>query len=144
MCTKIQAFAVLTGIILSVLTLNFSNSFAGTPNIVSASAQKRVNNTYDFTVVVRHDDDNRKHWVNRWDILTPNRTLIKSRVFLHGHPHEQPFTRQLKKVMVPAGAGFVYIRAHDLAHGFGPVVKVNLPTTGPDSIFDWLRLNLGL
>ena len=144
MFTKIQVFSLLAVISVSGLMLNLSNSFAGTPNIISAYAQKRANNTYNFTVVVRHDDDKRKHWVNRWDVLTPNRTLIKSRVFLHGHPHEQPFTRHLKKVSVPTGAAFVYIRAHDLVHGFGPMVKVNLPTTGPNSVFDWLRLNLDL
>ncbi len=51
------------------------------------------------------------------------------RVLAHPHVNEQPFTRSLKGVKVPAGIERVLIRAHDSVHGYGSqVVELTLPT----------------
>jgi hypothetical protein len=40
-------------------------------------------------------------------------------VLLHPHVNEQPFTRSLGNVKVPAGIDRVIIRARDSLHGWG-------------------------
>ena len=44
--------------------------------------------------------------------------LLGSRVLYHPHENEQPFTRSLAGVVIPAGLRQVKIRARDSLHGF--------------------------
>ena len=51
-----------------------------------------------------------------------------TRVLLHPHDHEQPFTRSLPRVAVPEGLRRVAVRAHDSVHEYGgAVMTVRLP-----------------
>lgn len=102
-------------------------TWADAPAVVDAKAKHRGNNVYDFTVTVLHKDTGWEHYVDRWDVLTPNREFIKWRVLLHPHPNEQPFTRHLRKVQVPRNLTYVYIRAHDTVHGLSPLYRLELP-----------------
>lgn len=70
-------------------------------------------------VTVRHADDGWAHYADRWEILTLGGELIATRVLLHPHDAEQPFTRDLGGVRLPAGTTAVIVRAHDKLHGFG-------------------------
>ena len=45
--------------------------------------------------------------------------MLGTRVLAHPHENEQPFTRDLSGVAVPAGVAEVVIRAHDKVEGFG-------------------------
>jgi len=40
-------------------------------------------------------------------------------VLHHPHEKEQPFTRSLSGVRVPAGVNMMIVRAHDKVHGHG-------------------------
>lgn len=42
-----------------------------------------------------------------------------SRLLLHPHENEQPFTRSQSGIVIPAGVTQVRVRAHDLVDGFG-------------------------
>jgi hypothetical protein len=49
------------------------------------------------------------------------------RTLHHPHVEEQPFTRSLSGVRVPAGVDQVSVRARDSVHGYGgETVTVNL------------------
>ncbi|MEZ4559951.1 MAG: hypothetical protein R2854_26500 [Caldilineaceae bacterium] len=50
------------------------------------------------------------------------------RVLLHPHVNEQPFTRSLGNVVIPADVDTVVVRAHTLVAGYGPVT-VTVPLT---------------
>lgn len=56
------------------------------------------------------------------------KTVYGERVLYHPHVSEQPFTRSLSGVAVPAGVREVIVRGHDKVHGLGGVeMRVVLP-----------------
>ena len=65
------------------------------------------------------DDAGWEHYADRWDVVSPDGEVLASRVLLHPHENEQPFTRSLGGVAVPEGVTRVIIRAHDNVHGLG-------------------------
>lgn len=61
-------------------------------------------------------------------MVAPDGTVLGTRVLLHPHEDEQPFTRSLSGVSVPAGIDRVTLQAHDLVHGYGGAeTQVTLP-----------------
>ncbi len=93
--------------------------------ITKSSTENRV---YSFDVTVSHGDEGWKHYVNSWDIVHPDGTILATRVLYHPHVSEQPFTRSLSGVKIPAGISTVIIQAHDVVHGYGgKVVSSQLP-----------------
>jgi hypothetical protein len=60
--------------------------------------------------------------------MGPDGTVLGERVLLHPHETEQPFTRDLSGVVIPAGIEEVTVRAGDNVHGFGgEEMRVVLP-----------------
>jgi len=83
-----------------------------------------------FSVTLEHDDEGWDHYANQWDVVTLDGNLLKSRVLYHPHENEQPFTRSLSGVVVPAGTRAVKIRARDSKHGYSAEeYTVQLPAT---------------
>ncbi len=81
-----------------------------------------------FSVTLEHADEGWNHYADRWDVVTLDGKLLKSRVLHHPHENEQPFTRSLSGVEIPADAEQVRIRARDSKHGYSPrEVVVDLP-----------------
>lgn len=73
-----------------------------------------------FAVTLEHADEGWHHYANQWDVVTTEGQLLKSRVLYHPHENEQPFTRSLSGVTIPAGVKQVRIRAKDSVHGYSP------------------------
>lgn len=102
---------------------------AGEPCIIEGGARCDADRNCDFSVTLRHNDEGWDHYADRWEILDEAGNIIATRVLAHPHVNEQPFTRSLKGVKVPAGIERVLIRAHDSVHGYGSqVVELTLPT----------------
>lgn len=79
----------------------------------------RTGNTYTFNVTVRHADEGWDHYANRWEVVSMDGNVIATRVLAHPHVNEQPFTRSLSGIRLPAGTKQVRLRAHDSVHGHG-------------------------
>jgi hypothetical protein len=61
-------------------------------------------------------------------VLGPDGAVLGERVLLHPHETEQPFTRSLSGVVIPAAIDEVTVRAGDKVHGFGGAeMRVALP-----------------
>lgn len=75
--------------------------------------------TYTFDVTVQHADTGWKHYADQWRVLAPDGTVLGTRVLYHPHVEEQPFTRRLSGVQIPANIDRVTIQAHDSVHGWG-------------------------
>ena len=101
-----------------VLLIAGGASHAGPADVVSASAECSAS-ICTFVVTVRHDDEGWSHYANAWEILTPEGSVLATRVLRHPHVGEQPFTRELRGVKVPAALTSVRIRARDSVHGIG-------------------------
>ena len=74
---------------------------------------------FDLDVTLRHEDSGWDHFANRWEVVAPDGRVLATRVLAHPHVHEQPFTRGLSGVRIPAESTWVRLRAHDLVHGYG-------------------------
>jgi hypothetical protein len=94
-------------------------AIAGEADVVDASVQRTAENTYAFSVTVRHADTGWEHYADRWQVLGPDGAVLGERILLHPHETEQPFTRELSGVVLPEGVDAVTIRAGDKVHGFG-------------------------
>ncbi|GAB4373697.1 MAG: hypothetical protein Kow00114_35800 [Kiloniellaceae bacterium] len=92
---------------------------AGEADVVAAEAARESDGTWRFRVTVRHADEGWNHYADRWQVETPEGRVLGTRVLLHPHETEQPFTRALGGVVVPEGVTEVVIRAHDSVHGDG-------------------------
>jgi hypothetical protein len=92
---------------------------AGEADVVGAEAAAQGGGTWRFNVTVAHGDTGWDHYADRWEVLAPDGRLLGTRVLLHPHEQEQPFTRSLGGVAIPAGVARVTLRAHDSVHGLG-------------------------
>jgi hypothetical protein len=104
-------------------------------------AVQGADGTWTFHVTVRHPDTGWEDYANGWDVLTPDGTVLKpdpdspfTRLLLHPHVDEQPFTRSQSGIVIPPDAAQVRVRAHDLVDGYGGrEVVVDLTIhSGPD------------
>ncbi|MCW8964002.1 MAG: hypothetical protein OQL16_09410 [Gammaproteobacteria bacterium] len=89
---------------------------AGEVTIVDANASKR-SNTYHFNVTLKHADTGWDHYADQWQVLTPDHKVLGTRTLYHPHVKEQPFTRSLGGVSIPADISTVIIQARDTVHG---------------------------
>ncbi|MEM8689501.1 MAG: hypothetical protein AAGF81_19395 [Pseudomonadota bacterium] len=104
------------GIVLALFSIAAA---AGEADVEKVTVQKASNGLYTFNVTVRHADEGWEHYANRWDVVAPDGTVLGTRVLVHPHVDEQPFTRSLRGVEIPEGLKSVIIRAHDSVHQLG-------------------------
>jgi hypothetical protein len=81
---------------------------------------------WTFHVTVQHPDTGWDDYADGWDVVLPDGTLANpdtstpfTRLLLHPHVNEQPFTRSQRGVTIPADVTTVTVRAHDIVDGFG-------------------------
>lgn len=111
-----------------VLLLLAKMAYAGEADVIEVAIERTAGNTFHFDVTVGHDDEGWNHYADRWDVLAPDGTVLGTRTLYHPHVDEQPFTRSLSGVQIPAYINIVTIRAHDSVHGYGhKTVSVEVP-----------------
>jgi hypothetical protein len=93
--------------------------FAGEADVVDVEVNCDAESGCAFHVTVLHADEGWEHYANRWEVLTVDGEILATRELAHPHENEQPFTRSLRGVRIPAGISEVVIRAGDSVHGFG-------------------------
>jgi len=81
---------------------------------------------YNFSVRILHEDSGWEHYVNRYEILNEKGHLLATRILVHPHENEQPFTRTLNGVVMK-DLKKVYVRAHDSVDGYSKLYEVTLP-----------------
>jgi len=91
---------------------------AGQVRILDARARPDGGGGYRFDVTLRHADSGWDHYADKWQVIGDDDRLLGERILLHPHVNEQPFTRSLGGVEVPADTHRVRIRAHDNVHGY--------------------------
>jgi hypothetical protein len=113
----------------------------GNADVLHVKAVQASNGTWTFHVTVSHPDTGWEDYADGWDLLTGENTVLKpdtdspfTRLLLHPHVDEQPFTRSQSGIVIPPGVTEMRVRAHDLVDGYGGrEVLVDLDTpSGPD------------
>jgi hypothetical protein len=106
----------------------FMNEESNPPDadVTFVKAVLESDGTWTFHVTVAHPDTGWEDYSDGWDIVTPDGTVLKvdpqdpfTRLLLHPHENEQPFTRSQRGVVIPSGTTWVRVRAHDIVSGFG-------------------------
>lgn len=123
-----RVFALL--LILLGVALGPGAAAAKDAHVVAVKAVQAANGSWRFDVTVRSNDTGWKKYADRWEVLGPDGAVLGTRVLLHPHESEQPFTRSLSGVRIPAGVSRVTVRAHDKVNGYGgKTVTIVLPGT---------------
>lgn len=113
---------------MTVAMLMIPSALAGEPEVVDAEVTKGTDGRFNFRVTVLHEDEGWDHYADRWEVVSPSGEVLATRVLLHPHETEQPFTRGLAGVRIPPGTTTVILRAHDKVHGLGAKTRtIELP-----------------
>ncbi|MDJ0756693.1 MAG: hypothetical protein QNJ45_24370 [Ardenticatenaceae bacterium] len=107
---------------------------AADANVTFVRAVEGSDGSWTFHVTVEHPDTGWEDYADGWDVVTPTGVVVKksesdpfTRLLLHPHETEQPFTRSQSGLTIPADVTEVVVRAHDLVNGWGGVsVTVDL------------------
>ncbi len=92
-------------------------SLANEVEIIDVKARQQSDKTWHFDVTLKHDDEGWNHYANQWQIIAPDNKILGTRTLYHPHIKEQPFTRSLSGVKIPADIKTVRIIARDTVHG---------------------------
>jgi hypothetical protein len=99
---------------------------AGNADVLFVRAVQNADGRWTFHVTVEHPDSGWEDYADGWDVVTPDGEVLKvnpddrfTRLLLHPHETEQPFTRSQSGVVIPEGVTQVRVRAHDLVDGYG-------------------------
>ena len=98
-------------------------ALAGEADVVGVKVTKTGEETFRFDVTVKHADTGWEHYADKWDVVAPDGRVLGTRVLHHPHVEEQPFTRSLSGVKIPASVARVTVRAHDKVDLYGGVEK---------------------
>jgi len=123
------------------MTLDQPREIGGDADVEFVRAVQSSDGSWTFHVTVSHLDTGWEDYADGWDVVDPDGLVYKvktsdpfTRVLLHPHENEQPFTRSQSAITIPDSTNSVTVRAHDLTDGFGGhQITVNLLTeSGPE------------
>ncbi len=104
---------------LAIFSALTATAIAGKADVIDVKIEKQSGGTYSFDVTVKSDDTGWDKYADKWDVLGPDGKVLGTRELLHPHDDEQPFTRSLGDVKIPAEVTTVTLRAHDKVEGYG-------------------------
>lgn len=79
---------------------------------------------WTFDVTLFHGDTGWDDYADGWRIVDESGNVIGQRNLAHPHVNEQPFTRSLSGVQIPASVKRVGIQARDSVGGWSPRVDM--------------------
>lgn len=113
---------------LSIIAAMLAAPVWANPAVINNVSVKKSGDSYTFNVTVTHNDTGWDHYVNGWRVTDANGNLLGVRELAHPHVNEQPFTRSLSGVRIPAGVTEVFVETRDSNTGWdGNAHKVTLP-----------------
>jgi len=83
---------------------------------------------YTVDATVRSADTGSEKYADAFEVRAPDGTVLGTRILTHPHVDEQPFTRSLTGLEIPAGTTEVTVAARDSVLGFcGDVIVLTVP-----------------
>ena len=103
-----------------------AQDLAGNADVLYVVAKQETGNKWHFSVTVEHPDIGWEDYADGWNVVLPDGAVAKAdpdspftRLLLHPHESEQPFTRSQGGIVIAPGIDIVTVRAHDSVSGFG-------------------------
>lgn len=118
-------------LVMAVISLNAVSvsANAGQVEIVAVELEPTIN-SWTVNVTLKHADTGWKHYADGWRVVDSKGKVLGNRTLYHPHVDEQPFTRSLSGIEIPAKTTIIYVEAHDKVHGWNKDrVKINLNRT---------------
>lgn len=87
--------------------------------IINAVTAQSTGENWRFSVTLAHPDTGWEHYADGWRVLDANGHELGMRILAHPHVNEQPFSRFLAGVTIPAGTVSVFIQSRCVVDGWG-------------------------
>ena len=98
------------------------------PDVVAVKVRAGAGGTFDFDATVSSPYDTPQRYADAFRVAGKDGQIYGERVLFHDHAGEQPFTRDLYGVTIPAGVRAVVVQARDRKNGYGgKSIEVVLP-----------------
>ena len=98
------------------------------PDVIDVRVHARSDNRFDFDATISSPYDTPQRYADAFRIMSTEGVQFSERTLFHDHASEQPFTRDLYGVGIPAGINTVVVQARDKKHGYGgKTLHVTLP-----------------
>ena len=91
---------------------------AGEADVINATITKQGDH-FRVDATIRSNDTGWDYYADRFEVLAPDGTVLGTRILHHPHENEQPFTRSLNRLTIPAGVTQVQVRARMKPDGAG-------------------------
>ncbi|MDW7747639.1 hypothetical protein [Halomonas sp.] len=119
---------ILAGLALSMAGLVAADEAQRHPDVVGVEVTPAGEDRFDFDVTLSSPYDSPSRYADAFRVMGPDGEEFGVRELLHHHANEQPFTRRLGGVEIPAGIGRVTVQGRDQSHGWGGETRsVSLP-----------------
>lgn len=104
--------------LIAVLLLTLALPAAADQPVVENVRASYGSDGWRFDVTLSHPDSGWEHYADGWRVLDMHGNELGLRVLFHPHEAEQPFTRSLGGVQIPAGTQQVQIQARCFVDGW--------------------------
>jgi hypothetical protein len=118
-------------LLMSVSLLSFHTHAAEQkfPDILKVAVVARAQDVFDFDATISSPYDTAKRYADAFRVIGQDGKVFGERILFHDHADEQPFTRDLHGIKIPAGVKRVVIQGRDQKFGYGgKTIEVTLPT----------------
>ncbi len=95
----------------AAICLGAGAAAATDPTVLKVAVSANGDGTYTFSTTLKHPDTGWDHYADGWSVVNRSGKVLGDRVLYHPHVNEQPFTRSLGRVAIPAGTTEVFVRA---------------------------------
>jgi len=113
---KSRTVRVLLALLSGLYLANAAN--AGEVSIVAVDFRTMDHRLWSIQVTLQHADSGWEHYADHWRVVDNAGHVVADRVLYHPHVDEQPFTRGLQGVTLPAEINRLVVEAHDNVHGW--------------------------
>ena len=111
--------AVVMASALTIPALAQTKSDQKFPDVVDVKVIARGGETFDFDVTISSPYDTAQRYADAFRVMSADGKVNGERILAHDHETEQPFSRDLHGVKIPAGISRVVVQARDQKNGYG-------------------------
>lgn len=98
------------------------------PDVIDVRVHARSDSRFDFDATISSPYDTPQRYADAFRVMSVEGVQFGERTLFHDHANQQPFTRDLYGVAIPAGINTVIVQARDKNHGYGgKTMHVTLP-----------------